>query len=196
MVASSVRSARAVRARKVQEFTTAARPVVDACAVAAARNAEPGGARVGNGAKRSVLTALAQHGARTRRELGLLTCLGELRSAGWTVDLGDGRLEITEAGRDALGRAYSSLPMPGAPLLEAWAAKFGGGTVRMFWAIAEAGSLGITRADLGAAVGMQHTAGSFGNNLGAMRGQGVMIDIGKGPGRRFAIDPLVRGDGA
>lgn len=169
--------------------------------------AEPGGARVGNGAKKYVLTALAQHGARTRRELGLLTCLvstagsfgnvlGELRSAGWTVDLGDGRLEITEAGRDALGRAYSPLPMPGVPLLEAWAAKFGGGTVRMFWAIAEAGAQGITRADLGAAVDMQHTAGSFGNNLGAMRGQGVMIDIGKGPGRRFAIDPLVRGDGA
>lgn len=166
-------------------------------------NVQIGDGSVGHGAKRAILNALVQHGPRNRRDIGLLTCLvstagsfgnvlSELRQQGWMRDLSDGRFEATVEGRRALGEVHR-MPAPGRELAMAWAMKFTGGTRLQYEAILRAGARGITRAELGAAIGREASAGSFGNNLSAMRKQGVMVEIGKGPERRFMIDPVVTG---
>lgn len=152
------------------------------------------------GAKWTILTALVQHGPLDRRSIGLLTCLvstagsfgnvlGELKGLGWIRHRPDGTFEAMAAGVEALGD-YTPLPT-GNALVAAWRKKFGGGTLKMFDALVTNGPM--TRAELGRVTGLEHSAGSFGNNLGAMRKQGVMVDIRDDGDRKFAIDPLVLG---
>lgn len=154
---------------------------------------------VGNGGTRKMMAALATHGPLTRSALGLFAGLksttgsfknnlGTMRRNGWGEDLPDGQFAITDAGIAALGE-FESLPS-GRELLAWWERWCGGSTARMFAELCKAGRSGMMREALGAATGLQHTTGSFKNNLGRMRGAGIMVDVDRG---RVALSPTLLG---
>ena len=100
--------------------------------------------------------------------------LSELRTAGYIADLGTERVELTEAGRAAASDA--DLPRSLEALHATWRAKFGSTPARMFDVLVGAHPDAISRDQLGAAVGVDSSSGSFRNYLSELRSPGALID--------------------
>lgn len=130
------------------------------------------------GGMRRMMIALTQRGWLNKRQLGVRaglssksgtfgTYLGKLRSNGWVTGQGDA-LELTNAGRDALGK-YDPLP-DGYALLEYWLNELGqGGAGRMLRVLAEAYPVPMDKETLGRLAEISHTSGTFGTYLGKLR---------------------------
>ncbi len=186
--------------RPLRVETQSAKPpkptVVRAPIEPAISGAAKGGGEVGNGAVRKILIALATHGTLGRSALGILTglkCttgsfrnnLGTIRGNGWGRDEAGGAMSITPAGRKALGH-YTPLPS-GRALITWWAAWCGSGAVRSIYdVLVQVGARGIERDDLGERTGVKASTGSFRNNLGRLRGVGIMVDLSR---TRVALSP-------
>ena len=159
------------------------------------RSSAPVDPSLGKGAKRAVLTALVQHGPLARRDIGLLTCLvssagsfgnvlGELKALGWIDVRGDGKFEATSAGVRALGD-YEPLPT-GRALVDYWLAWVGqGGQRRMLEAIIESGTAGIARDQLGTAIEIEPSGGTFAKYLSQLR-TAHLVESGRGDRLRAA----------
>lgn len=159
-----------------QAARTATRPRVDT----SSGNSD---AHLGQGGERKMLVALAQHpDGLDRSALGLFAglsatggtfakYLSNLKGRGWVET---GRVvTITEAGVSALG-SYEPLPT-GRALVDYWLGWVGqGGQRRMLEAIVDAGSHGLTRAELGAATGIEPSGGTFAKYLSELRTAGLV----------------------
>lgn len=140
--------------------------------------ASPNG-KVPGGKFRSMLTALAQHGELTRKQLGLHVGMSA-RGGGFNNYLGHGKklglwvidggvIAVTDAGLVEAGD-FKSLPT-GAALVEHWCQhqKVTGKARDILRLIVEAGETGIDRETLADAVEMSASGGGFNNYLGVLR---------------------------
>jgi hypothetical protein len=130
-----------------------------------------------NSGLRRMLIALAQRNGLSARQLGVRagmssssgtfgTYMGKARSEGWITGSRD-RLEITEAGRKALG-SYDPLP-EGRELLAYWLGELGGGAARMLEELVKRYPRAMTAEEVGEAAGMSAASGTFGTYLGKLR---------------------------
>ena len=145
------------------------------------------------GPERKILTALAQHGARTTRALALLTGyaagggafrnpLSALRARGHV----DGRetVRITDGGAAVLG-AWEPLPT-GQELLRYWLEHLSGPERKLLAGVADAWPGSITTEALAAATGYEASGGAFRNPLSRLR----TLDLVDGRGELRAADEL------
>jgi hypothetical protein len=130
-----------------------------------------------SGGIRRMMVALAQRPGISAKQLGVRaglssssgsfgTYLAKLRSQDWVVGTRE-RLQLTTEGEAALGE-FEPLPT-GSALLEYWVQDLGGGLARMLEALAHRYPGGMTAEELGEAVGMSASSGSFGTYLGRLR---------------------------
>lgn len=146
--------------------------------VAPLRQPSPSNGTLGNSGLRRILVALAQRNGLSRRQLGVRamlssrsgtfdTYLSKGRTEGWIGGAKD-RLEITEAGRAALG-AYDPLP-EGRALLAYWLGELGqSGAARILEALAAAYPQSLTRHALGIAANLSDRSGTFDTYLSKLR---------------------------
>lgn len=141
------------------------------------RNGSP--STIGNSGLRRMMIALAQRPGLDKRQLGVRagmssssgtfgTYLGRMRSEGWVNDRGGGCLYITDEGRMALG-TYEPLP-EGDELRDYWLGQLGdSGAARMLRELCDRFPQTVSADQLGAAVGMSASSGTFGTYLGKLR---------------------------
>jgi hypothetical protein len=134
------------------------------------------------GARRMLEVLAAFPDGRTRTQLATLagmsprsgtfgTYLGRLRAGGLAESDGD-RLRITEAGLEAAGGAR---PAPSPEEVQAlWMPQLVGGCRTMLQHLIEIWPKGVSRADLGEAVGLSPASGTFGTYLGRLRGNALL----------------------
>jgi len=145
------------------------------------------------GPERKLLTALAQHGARTTRALALLTGyaasggafrnpLSALRAK--TYVEGRETVRITDTGVAALG-AWDPLPI-GQELLRYWLEHLPGPERKLLGAVTEAWPRSIATEALAAATGYEASGGAFRNPLSRLR----TLDLVAGRGELRAADEL------
>lgn len=130
-------------------------------------------------AQRLILTALAQQGSRTAKQVALLTsyshksggfrnALSALRAAGYISGSGTTGLDITPAGLAALG-AYTPLPV-GDDLLEWWKSNHLGKAERAIVDVLRADHPAPVRVeDIAARTGYSASSGGFRNALSRLR---------------------------
>lgn len=103
--------------------------------------------------------------------------LSDLRTVGAIEDLSDGRMRLTAHG---LSMASGIQPVESLSALhDIWRKKLGSTPARMFDVLIEAYPEPMTREALAAAVGIDHTTGTFRNYLSDLRSPGIMADVGK-----------------
>jgi hypothetical protein len=149
------------------------------------RRGQPAGVAVEGivgGARRMLEVLAAFPDGRTRTQLATLagmsprsgtfgTYLGRLRAGGLAESDGD-RLRITEAGLEAAGGAR---PAPSPEEVQAlWMPQLVGGCRTMLQHLIEIWPKGVSRADLGEAVGLSPASGTFGTYLGRLRGNALL----------------------
>ena len=104
--------------------------------------------------------------------------LSELRTAGLIEDRPGKAITLTDLGH------VEAEPPPSLPTLqelhETWKAKLGGTTARMLEVIIAAYPNAVEREEIGAALGISHTSGSFSNNLSDLRKPGLIRDVSRG----------------
>lgn len=139
-------------------------------------------ARLGDGAPRRILTALAQHGPLppgraaffaeiSARKSTLRNALSTLRGPGWIT--GSGELAITDAGLEALGD-FEELPT-GEALLTHWRAAIGEGVPRqVFELLIEAWPDTLTNGEIAMAIGIDPGVSTLRNALSRLRSLGVV----------------------
>lgn len=136
-----------------------------------------GDAKLGR-CERAILTVLAQHGARTKVQVAILSgyshtsggfrnAISALRTAGLVTGGGDA-LGITEAGRGSLGDVE---PLPrGKALLEYWMTNAGGRCERrIIEELAAVYPRVVPKHELALRTGYQATSGGFRNSLSRLR---------------------------
>lgn len=127
-------------------------------------------------AERSILSALAQHGACSKTKLAALTCysstgggynnsLGALRTRGAIT--GSDQLQITDAGIEQLGM-YSPLPT-GEALRQMWLGRLDKAQRTIMEELFRQYPRSISKIDLAAKCGYEPTGGGFNNALSALR---------------------------
>lgn len=103
--------------------------------------------------------------------------LSELRANEAIEDLADGRLRLTETGQ---ALTSGQLPIESLDALhEVWSRKLGRTPAGMLAVLIEAYPEPVSRADLGAAVGISHETGTFRNYLSVLRSPGIMRDVSR-----------------
>lgn len=144
------------------------------------RPAQTGEADAGGGklakAERAILTALAQHGGRSKVKVAVLTgyshngggfnnAVSKLRTLGYVVGSGD--LEISDAGRQALGDVD---PLPSGPDLVAyWYRQLGKAERLILEQLVAAYPQSLTKADVAANTGYEANGGGFNNACSRLR---------------------------
>jgi hypothetical protein len=103
--------------------------------------------------------------------------MSDLRGQSYIVDGPGTDFALTEAGRAAA--SDDGLPTTRAELHDTWVSKLGATPGRMLRALIDAYPDGVSRAQLGDAVGIDHTTGTFRNYLSDLRSPGLMIDVDK-----------------
>lgn len=138
---------------------------------------------LGGGMRRMVL-ALASSGGAPRSELAVMSrmaptsgtfsnYLSKLKKQGYIDDEG-GDWIATVAGVEDLGN-YTPIPTRGHFLIAAWRDQLGsGGVRRIFDALAEAGSSGMSRVELANEAGLESTSGTFSNYLSKLKRKGLV----------------------
>jgi hypothetical protein len=105
------------------------------------------------------------------------TYLSQLRAAGFIADHADGRVSLTAGGRAQASE--EGLPTTRAELHSTWLAKLGGTPARMLEVLLAAYPDAVDRAELGAAVNVDHTTGTFRTYLSQLRSPGLIVDVDK-----------------
>jgi hypothetical protein len=114
------------------------------------------------------------------------TYIGDLRRSGF-IEERDGLAFATQAGIEALGDQVPTAPTSHADAMTLWRKALRAGAFAMLQAIVEAGSDGLTRDQVAAAVGMTASGGTFTTYLGDLRRNGLITERDK---RCFANDIL------
>lgn len=149
-------------------------------------------------AERKILTVLAQHGQRSKKQIALLTgyaikgggfnnALGALRSKGYIS--GKDSIQITEAGQQALG-TWEALPV-GAELVEFWMGQLAKAERAILRVLVDAGGRVLTKQAIAEAAGYEVRGGGFNNALGRLR----TLELVEGYGEIRASDELIAGEG-
>jgi hypothetical protein len=100
------------------------------------------------------------------------TYMSLLRSNG-LIDLTDGQISLTEAGR-AQADSTTATPQTSAEVIDMWRSVFTGGARRMFDRLTEAYPAGLTREELGQWAGISPSSGTFGTYLSQLKRTGVV----------------------
>ncbi|MFA6035337.1 MAG: ATP-binding protein [Candidatus Micrarchaeia archaeon] len=136
------------------------------------------------GARRILETVASYHPKSiTRQQVGTLvgmvptggtfcTYLSELQRAGW-LELKNGLLAITPEGMTEAGD-FQPISRKPEELLNLWAGKFRSGAAKMLREIAERYPKSITKEELGEALNMQMTGGTFNTYLSELRRAGLI----------------------
>lgn len=130
-------------------------------------------------AEKNVLTVLATFTGRNRKQLAALAqlraggghfgnVLSSLRKAGYITGDGQGPYEITDAGRDALGGNYTTLPT-GRALLDWWLEQLGRAHRDVLITLVNNYPDSVGKAELAAAVSVDAGGGHYGNVLSQLR---------------------------
>ncbi len=117
------------------------------------------------------LTGFASHGGTFGNYLGML------KRPGFIVEE-DGLL-ITAAGLAAVGPARPSCPMTTAEVLQLWLPRFKSGAATMLQQIVHRFPEGFSREELGTLTGFEHTGGTFGNYVGMLKRNGLIVERDK-----------------
>lgn len=146
-------------------------------------------------AARLILTALAQHGDRTKSQIAILTgyavngggfnnILSLLRTAQYIGD-SSGQICITSAGLERLG-AYDPLPT-GRALLDHWLRQLGKAERAALYALAEIHPAASTKEQIAEVTGYKANGGGFNNALSRLR----TLELITGRGEIRASDALI-----
>jgi len=104
--------------------------------------------------------------------------MSELRGNALIVDLPGKRTMLTDAGRDVADAANTPPTLD--KLHDIWRSKLGGTAAKMLTVIIEAYPDSVMKNEIGEAVGIDHTTGTFRNYLSEMRGPGIIEDVSRG----------------
>lgn len=160
--------------------------VVVARQLRAAKEVRAGDGSIKRGAREMLRALASRHPTPlTRRQLGTLAgfkasggtfgdYLSSLRRAGFIADDAGGDLVITEAGLDFLGPNRPDAPQTTAELVALWGARLKRGARQMLQLLVEQHPAGFTKSELGQLVNMEHSGGTFGDYLSALRSNGLV----------------------
>lgn len=154
------------------------------------RNGEDGGTAAGAllAGERKMLGVLAQFhpGSRTKSQLGALAgykpsggtfgqYYGKLRRLKLLQERSDGGISITEAGLEWFGGEIPEGPKSSKELLDMWRGKLLQGERKMLNILVEAGGAAMTKEELGERSGYTSSGGTFGQYLGTLRRNGLVL---------------------
>ena len=105
------------------------------------------------------------------------TYLGDLRRSGF-IEERDKLVYATEAGIRHLGADVPATPTSHEEAMSLWRGALRAGAFRMLEAIVAAGTQGLARADIAAAVDMEIRGGTFNTYLGDLRRNGLITESG------------------
>jgi hypothetical protein len=100
--------------------------------------------------------------------------LGMLKRNGFVVE--EDGLSITPAGLAAVGKHRPSRPLTTEEVLRLWLPRFKSGAATMLQQIAHRFPEGFSREELGALTGFEHTGGTFGNYVGMLKRNGLIVE--------------------
>lgn len=169
-------------------------PVVHRAPVAARTAASGNGGSI-SGPERKILTALAQHGPKTKSRLAILTGysadggafnnpLSALRSKGYISPAGNDPISITADGAATLG-PYEPLPT-GRALADWWMGRLSGPERKLLGALVDAYPRPLTKDELAERTGYVADGGAFNNPLSRLRS----LELAEGRGEIRASEAL------
>jgi hypothetical protein len=142
--------------------------------------------------ERRMIEILAQFhpGTRTRSQLGALAgytpsggtfgnYFGRLKRLGYIRENADGSVSLSVEGLDLFGGHPPTGPRTSRELIDMWRSKLLSGERKMLDVLVETYPESMTREDLGARTGFTATGGTFGNYLGTLRRNALVIVEGE-----------------